>query len=293
MQTSEQLAMSSVIVLIGGALLALSLGWPLNCTAQDKSKHIHQADAPTQQKDKQSYGEQKHMSKMGSPKHEMGAMGGPKPSAWWFEDYNRGRKQGMPGMKEMPADKTDADSMTMPGSSAGGHVMNDDVDMMGMRPAVKDLMGMGATAGAESASMKRMSEMKRASSQPGVPGISHFYHVGATGHFLDHAEHIALMTKQQAMLNVIKQKALLNKATAQRKIDEAEQQLWELTGMDEPDLVLIQTKVESIEKLRGEQRMAIIRSVAEGAKVLTEEQREVLLGLKETRAAQDDVPSEK
>lgn len=294
MQTCKPLATSSVYVLIIGVLLALIGGWPWKGAAQDKSKHTHQADAPPQQKDKQPRGDQKHdMSKMGGQKHDMDAMGGPKPSGWWYEDYRRGQKPGMAGMKGMPTDEADVGSMATHDSSSGWPVTNDDVDMMGLRYGATAVMGMGVATGTVSTNMKRMSGLKLASSQPGNPGVSHLYHIGATGQFLNHAEHLALTTKQQAALNVIKQKALLSKATAQRKIDEAEQELWELTGADEPDLVPIQAKVEAIEKLRGEQRMAFIRSVAESAKVLTDEQREVLLGTKEPDAAPTDVPAVK
>ena len=111
------------------------------------------------------------------------------------------------------------------------------------------------------------------------------YHIGATGFFLNHSEHITLSTKQQAALNVVQRKALLSKFTAQRKIEEAEQELWELTGADEPDAAPIQAKVQAIAKLRGEQRMAFIQSVGEAAKVLTDEQRQMLLGTTKPDAA--------
>ena len=32
---------------------------------------------------------------------------------------------------------------------------------------------------------------------PGVPGVLHFYHIGATGFFLDHQEHIQLSVEQK------------------------------------------------------------------------------------------------
>jgi Spy/CpxP family protein refolding chaperone len=123
-----------------------------------------------------------------------------------------------------------------------------------------------------------MSEMVKSSAMPGVPGVSRLYHIGATEFFLNHPEHITLTTKQQTALNRIKQKALPSKSTAQRKIEDAEQELWELTGADEPDASQIQVTVQAIEKLRGEQRMAFIQSVSEAAKVLTDEQRQMLLG---------------
>lgn len=276
MRTCKPLATSSVFVLIGGAVLTLSAAWQLNGTAQDESKHSHQADAPKQYKDKQPHGDQKHdMSKMGGQKHDMGARGDQKQSGWWFEDYNRPQKQGAADMKGMA---TDDGSMARHASSSSGAVMSDDIDMMGLRIDAMSMMGRGATAGAESMNMKRLSGLKLASAQPGIPGVSHLYHIGATGLFLNHAEHLSLTTKQLAALNVMKQKALFSKATAQRKIDQAEQELWELTGADEPDLAQVQAKVEDIEKLEGEQRMAFIRSVGEAAKILTDEQRQILLG---------------
>ena len=76
----------------------------------------------------------------------------------------------------------------------------------------------------------------------------------------------------------MKQKATTDKASAQRKVEEAEQQLWELTGSDQPDAAKLEAKVREVEKLRGDQRLAFIRSVGESAQVLTDDQRKVLIG---------------
>jgi Spy/CpxP family protein refolding chaperone len=114
--------------------------------------------------------------------------------------------------------------------------------------------------------------------RPGIPGASHLYHVGATGFFLDHPQHITLSTEQRKKLNQVKEQARLNKASADRKVQEAEQQLWKLTAVEEPDTAQIETKVREIEKLHVAQRLAFIRSVGEAAKVLTEEQTNILLG---------------
>lgn len=151
------------------------------------------------------------------------------------------------------------------GGKGGMSMEDDDMEMMGM-------MGMGNMGG------KGMGKMKMAAALPGFPGASHIYHIGATGFFLDHPEHITLTTKQQTTLNGFKQKALTAKASSKRKIDEAEQELWELTGSDQPDAAKIEAKVLAIEKLRSEQRMAFIRAIGEAAKVLSDEQRQVLLG---------------
>ena len=149
------------------------------------------------------------------------------------------------------------------GGSGGGMMMMDDMDMMGMGP-------MGGQKG-----MK----MKMTAALPGFPGASHIYHIGATDFFLDHPEHITLSTEQKTKLGNLKQKATTDKATAQRKIEEAEQQLWELTAADQPDAGKIDAKVREVEKLRGDQRLAFIRSVGEAAQVLTDDQRKILLGL--------------
>lgn len=128
-----------------------------------------------------------------------------------------------------------------------------------------------------------MSAVARSSALAGIPGVSRLYHIGARGFFLNHSEHITLTIKQQAAINRLKQKALLNKSTVQRKIEEAEQTLWEQTGADEPDNAQIQANVQATEKLRGEQRLALIRAVGDAAKLLTDEQRQALLGTEEDK----------
>jgi len=113
---------------------------------------------------------------------------------------------------------------------------------------------------------------------PGIPDASHLYHLGATGFFLDHPQHLTLNIEQQKALNQIKEQALLNKATANRKVEEAEQQLWKLTALAQPDTAQIEMKVREIEKFHVAQRLAFIGSVGEAAKVLTEAQTKILLG---------------
>ena len=291
------LAKSRLQVFIGGAVLALGLIWPFLSTAQNKSEQAKDSNPHAQHQEKQPAGGQN----AGGQKQGMkmpGMSGQKQESAWWFDNYTRGQKQdmggkgmahgegGMAGMTGMTKGKMEAGSMVGDGSSSGMGMM-DDVDLMGMMDDDVGLMGAVAIGGAGSKSMKGMGEMKTASSLPGSPGVSRLYHVGATGFFLNHSEHITLSTKQQAALNVVQRKALLSKFTAQRKIEEAEQELWELTGADEPDAAQIQATVQAIEKLRGEQRMAFIQSVGEAAKVLTAEQRQMLFGTTEPDAAED------
>ena len=116
------------------------------------------------------------------------------------------------------------------------------------------------------------------SALPGVPGASHLYHIGSTGFFLDQSR-ITLTTEQQAALNRIKERAVLERSTTERTIEQAEQELWTLTGADQPDATKVQTKLKEIEQLRTNQRMAFIRSVGEASNVLTPEQRNTVLGM--------------
>lgn len=113
---------------------------------------------------------------------------------------------------------------------------------------------------------------------PGFPGASHLYHIGATGFFLDHPEHIALTTDQQVALNKIKTQALLAKSAADRAMEQAEQELAVLTAADQPDIAKVEAKVRDIAKLSGDQRLAFIRAVGEAAKLLTADQRKSLTG---------------
>jgi len=160
----------------------------------------------------------------------------------------------MPGMKgmEMPGMK----GMEMPG-------------MKGMEMMGKKGMEMGD---------KGMAGMQTQSALPGFPGASNIYHTGATGFFLDHAEHITLTTEQQTALNQAKEQSLLEQSSFQGKIDDAEQELGILTASDQPEAEKIEAKVREIEKLRSDQRLAFIRSVGEAAGVLTDEQRKTLVG---------------
>jgi Spy/CpxP family protein refolding chaperone len=178
------------------------------------------------------------------------------------------RKQESMGMPGMGAGMS---SMTS-GSNAGGASNSGRMGagMMGMRHGRRGMEMMG--------SMGTAAGMPMSSALPGFPGASHLYHVGATGFFLDHPEHIRLTMEQQTALSRIKEKALLEQTTAQRKIEGAEQELWTLTGADQPAADKVEAKVREIEKLRADQRLAFIRAVGEAVQVLTDEQRKALLG---------------
>lgn len=177
---------------------------------------------------------------------------------------------GMPpggmGMDKMEKDKMAGMQSKAPpaGNDMGG--------MMGMMGMMKDMKMGGMPAGSSA-----MAGMPK-SALPGFPGVSHLYHIGATGLFLDHAEHINLSSDQQVALNKIKQEALAAKSSSERQIEQAEQELGDLTSSDRPDAAVIEKKVHDIERLRADERLAFIRTVGEAAKLLTDDQRKILTG---------------
>ncbi len=130
----------------------------------------------------------------------------------------------------------------------------------------------GAPAGAKAAAPRSMSSL------PGVPGASHLYHIGSTGFFLDQPM-ISLNNDQQSALNKIKERALLERGNAERRVEQAEQELWTLTGADQPDAAQVQAKAREIEQIRTNQRLGFIQAVGEATKLLTAEQRTHLLGM--------------
>lgn len=147
----------------------------------------------------------------------------------------------------------------------------------------KSPMGMGSMGSMGMGGMKRMGVMPdkgmAISALPGFPGASHLYHIGATGFFLDHTDHIVLSDEQVMQMNQARESSSLAQATSQRSIDQAEQELWELTASDAPDATKIDAKVREIETLRGDQRIAFIRAIGDAANLLSEGQRKQLAGM--------------
>lgn len=182
------------------------------------------------------------------------------------------KEMGGMGGGKMGGNMPSAGSMQMPSSDSA----NPAADPMAT-PSNMDMMG---RMRGSMQSSRQMRNMAPTTSLPGFPGASRLYHVGATSFFLDHPQHITLSTEQQTSLNRIKEKALLDRATADRRIEEAEQQLWTLTAAASPDAAKIEAKVREIEKMRGDQRLAFIRAVGEAGKVLTADQRAAVLGTK-------------
>jgi Spy/CpxP family protein refolding chaperone len=155
--------------------------------------------------------------------------------------------------------------MTIPSGEMGMMKMMGDMSMM------DQMMGGMTMEGG-------MMSMAPHSALPGFPGASHIYHIGATGFFLDHAQHIGLSTEQQVSLNKIKEQTLLAKSATDRQIAQAEQELAVLTSSDQPDLKKIENKIREIVKLAADERIAFIKAVGEAAKLLTDQQRKILTG---------------
>jgi Spy/CpxP family protein refolding chaperone len=189
------------------------------------------------------------------------------------------------------------DQGEMGGMSPGMSMMDDKDEMSGMSmgsssntsPAPAPAMGMCCMGGMAAGGNAAMSAMPPAaggmatmsgpsSATPGQAGASHLYHVGSTGFFLNHSQHITLTADQKFTLNRLKERAMLHRASEQRKIDQAEQELYTLTGADQLDNSKVQEKIGEIEKLRAEQRMNFIRAVGEASIVLTHDQHQALMG---------------
>ena len=310
MQKFKILSTSRLAVFLGGAVLAIGVAWPLMGTAQDKTDKAKDPDTHAKHKDKQPPGDQSLAGQIaelrskvarleaaleksqssgmkgmaGKSSGGMGYMGGKGGMSGMGSNKKPGGGMGMDDMDEMKGmaakggGKAGMGGMGMMGMGAmgadkGGMGMMD-MDMMEMM----GMMGMAPKSAGGMGGMKSMGSMQMQAALPSFPGASHIYHVGATDFFLNHPEHIDLTAKQKGGLGRLKEKAVLAKTSAQRKIDEAEQDLWILTAAEEPDAAKIEAKIQEIEKMRGAQRMALIRVVGEAAKLLTDEQRQALLG---------------
>lgn len=199
------------------------------------------------------------------------------------------RVGGPPQGGMMGMDKSEMTGMSGGGMAAGA-IMKMDKGEMGMPPPEMkmEMGGMGAPATGSgntpapnppAMAMPQPAPGTSVTALPGVPGASHLYHVGSTGFFLDQAQ-LKLSTEQQTKLNQIKERAVLARATADRKIEQAEQELWALTGAGQPDAAKIQPKLQEIEQLRTAQRLAFITAVGEATSVLTPEQRDLVVGIK-------------
>lgn len=131
---------------------------------------------------------------------------------------------------------------------------------------------MGGMSGGGMASMKGKSMVGAKSAE-----APHLLHIGATDFFLDHAQHIGLNSDQKMSLQMIKSKAMQQRATSQKAIDVGQEELWQLTSADQPDTAQIDSKVAEIAKEKGDQQAAFIHSVTEASDVLSPQEKEAVV----------------
>ncbi len=193
-------------------------------------------------------------------------------------NMGQGQVSGGMGMDSMMMDGMGMMGMGSMGNGAGGMNMGQGQASggMGMDSMMMGGMGMMGMAPSQSGTMRMPTP---SSALPGFPGASHIYHIGATGFFLDHPDHIKLSQEQQAALNKVKEDSLASQAQFDRQIETAEIELWRTTSSDTPDLDSIAAKSREIGALEAERRIAFIRAVGEAAQILTVEQRTALLGM--------------
>ncbi len=180
-----------------------------------------------------------------------------------------------PGMSAINTSTAPSPASSMPGLPAGG--AGNSGAMGGMMGMMNQMMGMGTLPAAPPGMAMSPTAIPQ-SALPGFPSVSHLYHIGTTGFFIDHAQHINLTADQLTALNKMKEAALTAKTNSDHQIEQGEQELGILTSSDQPDAAKIETKVREIEKLRVDERISFIRAVGDAAKLLTDDQRKILTG---------------
>ncbi|MFV1966594.1 MAG: Spy/CpxP family protein refolding chaperone [Pirellulaceae bacterium] len=219
---------------------------------------------------------------MGGKSGKMGGMMGGKSGKMGMGMMSK--KKGAMSAKEMPEKGTTSGMKMMGGKMSGKMGMG----MMSKKKgamSTKEMPEKGTTSGMKMmgrmkgmGAMKGTGSMKAPEPLPGFPGAPGVYHSGATGFYLDHADGVSLTPDQKTTLNQIKEKAMSQQASFDGQIAEADAELGMLTGSDQPDAAKIDAQVRAIERLRGDQQIAFIRSVGRAAAVLTDQQRDILVG---------------
>lgn len=108
-------------------------------------------------------------------------------------------------------------------------------------------------------------------------GVPHLYHIAAEDFLLDKKDKLGLSDEQKDSLKKIVENVHLTLATHHRKIEQAEQELWVLTGKDAPAASSVEARMNEIAELKVAKRMAFFNAVGEAVDVLTDEQRTKLL----------------
>ncbi len=112
----------------------------------------------------------------------------------------------------------------------------------------------------------------------------HLLHVGAKDFFLDHQQHINMTSDQKMQLEKLKSDAAQQQRSSEAKINQSEQDLWQLTSADQPNSGAINNKVQEVAKLRADEQMNFIHLVSMASDVLTPDQRtQVVMPMSETK----------
>ncbi len=176
---------------------------------------------------------------------------------------NMGMGRGMDQMKMGNQQGSSGGGMNMGSNSGGG--MNMDQEM-----------GLGMMGRDPSFAARGVADVS--ASLPGFPGRSHLYHVGATGFFLDHDDHVQLTDAQRADLARIKAVAQRGHTEVLSRIAAAEHDLYVVTSADGFSREAVDAAVRRIAALYVERRLAFIQAVGQAASVLTNAQRRTLVG---------------
>ena len=198
-------------------------------------------------------------------------------------------KGGMGMMKGMSKGGMKSSS-SMQGGEGMGKGTSSTMSSMQDADGADSAMAMGRMSAMRMEKMKRMRMMGTmdrgqqpgrvavVSALPGFPGASHIYHIGASDHFLEHAEALMLSPNQLKQLAQVHEESQLQQNNFERRIEHAEQELWVLTSAGEPSVEGVAAKVGEIGVMQADMRLAFIRSVGKAAKLLTDEQRLRLVG---------------
>lgn len=108
-------------------------------------------------------------------------------------------------------------------------------------------------------------------------GVPHLYHIAAEYFLFDRKDKLDFSDEQKRSLKQIVEDVHLTLATHHRKIKQAEQELWVLTGKNKPDASSVEAKMKEIAELKVAKRMAYFKAVEKAVGVLTDEQKQKLL----------------
>ena len=275
-------------VLLGGLLILSLIALSVGCSEPTSDASTISGEPVSELKAKVSEispsNEQAHEDHdMSAENHDHEVDSTDKGMSMGKDGKGMGMHKGMK-MKGMSMDSSDKGmSMGKDGKGMGMHNgmkmkdMSMDSSDKGMSMHGMDMMQMMGMMHGDMATMKMGDKSVPNSALPGFPGITHIYHVGATGFFLDHDTHLELSEEQKLKLEAIKQKSEAEQMAFTAKIEEAEKEIWSLTGSDEPEIDQILEKVKESESIKTEKRLGFIRSVGEAAGILSAAQREQLV----------------